>query len=459
MMLYGVELRAEPARPSRRGDRGGGTVRGVDGQGVAHARTARQLLTPPREISRQAQAVLDEMHQLAERRYVSPYHLALVNCAARSSGRSARPARKGVRHAATRKCCGWESIRSSIHFTVIRASTICCASWTTVSLRCRRLPDSCVRIRNRSQCCRSAFLSPPGENTGDEYLGIGLTDALITRLSNVQRLVVRPTSSVLRYHGAAIDPLIAGRDLGIDYVVDGSLRRVGNRIRVTAQLLSVSEGVTRWAEQFDEDSTDVLQIEDSISEKVASALLPQLTGDEKRQLSKRGTDSSEAFEAYLRGRYYWSSYTEVGLAKALECYQESDQARSGLRARLHRHRRLLQLARRLRHSAVCRNFSRRKTECGESRRTRFNFRRSIQRARLRDCLSRLRLGRRRRPAPPLDRDQSKLRHRPSLVRLSSDDGRTFRRRHRADAAHARARSAFAERAPGARLVLLPGASL
>ncbi|HEY0367592.1 MAG TPA: hypothetical protein VGC73_14070, partial [Pyrinomonadaceae bacterium] len=167
------------------------------------------------------------------------------------------------------------------------------------------------------------ILSPPGENTGDEYLGIGLTDALITRLSNVQRLVVRPTSSVLRYHGASIDPIFAGRDLGIDYVIDGSLRRVGNRIRVTAQLLSISDGATRWAEQFDEDSTDVLQIEDSISEKVASALLPQLSGDEKRQLSKRGTDSSEAFEAYLRGRYYWSSYTEVGLAKALESYKNA----------------------------------------------------------------------------------------------------------------------------------------
>jgi tetratricopeptide (TPR) repeat protein len=166
-------------------------------------------------------------------------------------------------------------------------------------------------------------MSPPGENTGDEYLGIGLTDALITRLSNVRRLVVRPTSSVLRYRGAHVDPLIAGRDLGIDYVVDGSLRRVGDRLRVTAQLLSVAEGITCWAEQFDEDSTDVLQIEDSISEQVASALLPQLTGDEQHQLSKRGTDNSEAFEAYLRGRYYWNSYTETGLAKALDSYQRA----------------------------------------------------------------------------------------------------------------------------------------
>jgi tetratricopeptide (TPR) repeat protein len=134
---------------------------------------------------------------------------------------------------------------------------------------------------------------------------------------------VRPTSSVLRYHASAVDPLVAGRDLGIDYVVDGTLRRVGNRIRVTAQLLNVTEGATRWAEHFDEDSTDVLQIEDSISERIATALLPQLTRDEQKQLSKRGTDNSEAFEQYLRGRYHWNSYTETGFAKALECYKRA----------------------------------------------------------------------------------------------------------------------------------------
>jgi tetratricopeptide (TPR) repeat protein/serine/threonine protein kinase len=166
-------------------------------------------------------------------------------------------------------------------------------------------------------------LGEAGENTGDEYLGIGLTDALITRLSKVQRLIVRPTSSVLRYQRENVDPFSAGRDLGIDYVVDGSLRRVGARLRVTAQLLSIAEGATRWAEHYDEDSTDVLHIEDSISEKVATALLPQLTRDEQRQISQRGTQVSAAFESYIRGRYYWNSYTETGLAKALDSYKQA----------------------------------------------------------------------------------------------------------------------------------------
>ncbi len=269
-----------------------------------------------------AQAALNEMHLLAERRHVSPYHLALVTC---GLGRPEEALDLLERAYDTGDAkvlwMGVDPELDPLHGhprfnDLLRKLDHRLAALPAIAGQLQVDHESIAVLPFR-------VLSPAGENTGDEYLGVGLTDALITRLSNVQRLVVRPTSSVMRYRGANIDPLIAGRDLGIDYVIDGSIRRVGNRIRVTAQLLSVSEGVTRWAEHFDEDSTDVLQIEDSISGKVASALLPQLTGDEKRQLSKRGTDNSEAFEAYLRGRYYWSSYTEVGLKKALECFRQA----------------------------------------------------------------------------------------------------------------------------------------
>ena len=270
----------------------------------------------------EAQKILDEMEELSAHRYISPYHLALVNCALGRAEEALNLLDQAYDTGDAKVLwAGVDPELDPLHghprFTDLLRK---------LDHRLAALPPLAGQLREEQESIAVLpfrVLSPPGENTGDEYLGIGLTDALITRLSNVRRLVVRPTSSVLRYHGANVDPLIAGRDLGIDYVVDGSLRRVGDRLRVTAQLLDVAEGVTRWAEQFDEGSTDVLQIEDSISEKVANALLPQLTGDEQHQLHKRGTDSSEAFEAYLRGRYYWNSYTETGLAKALECYQRA----------------------------------------------------------------------------------------------------------------------------------------
>jgi eukaryotic-like serine/threonine-protein kinase len=269
-----------------------------------------------------AEAVLKEMDELSEHRPISSYHRASIKCALGKT----EEALDLLNHAFKSKDAwalwlgvdpGFDRLHGHPRFNELLHK---------LNHRLASLPAVAPQLETGQQSVAVLpfrVLSIPGENTGDEYLGVGLTDALITRLSNVQRLVVRPTSSVLRYRSTGVDPVMAGRDLSVDYVVDGSLRRVGNRLRVTAQLLSVSEGATRWAEQFDDESTDVLHIEDSISEKVAAALLPQLTGDEQQQLSKRGTDIPQAFEAYLRGRYYWNSYTEAGLAKALDCYKHA----------------------------------------------------------------------------------------------------------------------------------------
>jgi len=155
----------------------------------------------------------------------------------------------------------------------------------------------------------------------EDHLGIGLCDTLITRLSSVRRFAVRPTSSVVRYGDERTEPLGAGRELKVDFVVDGRIRRVGDKLRVTVQLLSVAEEVICWANQFDEKLMDVLQLEDSIAEQIATALLPRLTADERERLAKRGTNNPEAFEAYLRGRYHLNSLTEDGIFKALADYE------------------------------------------------------------------------------------------------------------------------------------------
>jgi len=154
------------------------------------------------------------------------------------------------------------------------------------------------------------------EDSGDEYLGVGLADALITRLSKLGRFVVRPTSSVLRYSTHS-DALAAGRELGVEFVVDGAIRNINGRIRVTAQLLNVREGTTRWADQFDEKQVDVLELEDSISGKIVESLIPQLTHDTRQHLEKRATDNAEAYEAYLRGRFHWNTLTPEGFTKAI----------------------------------------------------------------------------------------------------------------------------------------------
>ena len=110
---------------------------------------------------------------------------------------------------------------------------------------------------------------------------------------------------------------------GSTFVLDGRIRRSAERIRVTVQLLNVSDGTAVWAAQYDEQFTDVLSLEDAISSQVAEALVPHLTGDERLTLARRGTNDPQAHEAYLRGRFYWNTFTEDGFARAIVCYHQA----------------------------------------------------------------------------------------------------------------------------------------
>jgi TolB-like protein/Flp pilus assembly protein TadD len=157
-----------------------------------------------------------------------------------------------------------------------------------------------------------------GENGHELYLGPGLADALITKLSGIAKIAVRPTTAILKYTGAERDTLAAGRELGVDTVLDGHVQRLDERIRVTVQLVRLRDGKTLWAEKFDEKFTDVFAVQDSISEQVTRALMLKLTAEEQEQLSKRYTENTEAFQVYIKGRYFWNKRTVEGLNKGIE---------------------------------------------------------------------------------------------------------------------------------------------
>jgi len=154
------------------------------------------------------------------------------------------------------------------------------------------------------------------DHTSENYLGVGITDALITRLSNVGRIAVRPTGAVMRFPAAA-GALEAGRELNVQYVLEGRIQKAKERMRVTVQLVEMEAQTPVWADSFDEHFEDLLKVEDSIAERVAQALIPQMTGEERSELARRGTASAKAHQAYLRGRWYWSRFTEEALPHAL----------------------------------------------------------------------------------------------------------------------------------------------
>jgi DNA-binding winged helix-turn-helix (wHTH) protein/Tfp pilus assembly protein PilF len=167
---------------------------------------------------------------------------------------------------------------------------------------------------------------PLGSEKGNEYLGLGMADATIIKLSHVRRLVVLPISTVYRYTGRRNDALTIGRKLNVDAVLDGTVQHAGDRVRVTVQLICLESGKTIWSGKFDEDFTDIFAVQDSISEQVAEALALRINGTERRRLRKRHTENTEAYQLYLLGLFFWKKRTKDGLTKAIAYFKRAIEA-------------------------------------------------------------------------------------------------------------------------------------
>jgi DNA-binding winged helix-turn-helix (wHTH) protein/TolB-like protein/Tfp pilus assembly protein PilF len=164
---------------------------------------------------------------------------------------------------------------------------------------------------------------PLGAEAAEAYLGPGMADALITKLSGNGRVAVTPTSAVLRYAGAGQDPSAAGRELGVDAVLDGKVQRAGEQVRVTVQLVRVRDGATLWADKFDGQFSNIFRIQDAISEQTAAALTLRLSNDERARTRKHYTENAEAYQAYLKGRYFWNKRTPEGFRKGVEYFRRA----------------------------------------------------------------------------------------------------------------------------------------
>jgi TolB-like protein/Flp pilus assembly protein TadD len=162
-----------------------------------------------------------------------------------------------------------------------------------------------------------------GAKSEEEFLGLGMADVLITRLSRTGKLAVSPTEAVRRYGEKGSDPLATGHALGVAAVLTGNVQQSGDRLRVTVQLLRVGDGLPVWADQFDERLTDIFTLQDQISQRLAGALTLKLTGDERRRLTENQTASVEAYQLYLEGRYYWARRTPEWVRKAIVCFEQS----------------------------------------------------------------------------------------------------------------------------------------
>lgn len=160
------------------------------------------------------------------------------------------------------------------------------------------------------------------------FYEFSLADAVITELARVRSLVVRPSSEIVKYQGTQVDPRQAGREMSVSAVLSAGFLRAGDRIRVTAQLVDVSSGDLLWSDRIDADATDIINVQDTITQEICDGLRLELTSDEKDRLEQQKTANAEAYEEYLRGRdclgrYIYHTVARKDVDEAIEHFERA----------------------------------------------------------------------------------------------------------------------------------------
>ncbi|PYS68179.1 MAG: hypothetical protein DMF73_17440 [Acidobacteria bacterium] len=156
-----------------------------------------------------------------------------------------------------------------------------------------------------------------------EYLSDGISEALINSLTGLQQLRVIARSTAFRYKGRDVDPQAVGRDLNVRAVLMGRVRQVGDTMNIQVDLVDTTTGAQLWGNEYERKVSDVLSVKQAITREVTEKLRLRLSGEDERRLVKRDTTNAEAYQFYLRGRYYWNKRTAEGIKKAIEEFQQA----------------------------------------------------------------------------------------------------------------------------------------
>jgi eukaryotic-like serine/threonine-protein kinase len=156
-----------------------------------------------------------------------------------------------------------------------------------------------------------------------EYLSDGLTESLISSLSQLPNLAVRPRSSVFRYKSKDVDPQKAADELKVGALVTGRITQRGDSLLVSAELTDIRSNRSLWSDQYDRKLSEALSVQREIAGEISSRLREHLTGAQKTKLSNSGTSDPEAYQLYLKGRYYWDKRTPEALNKGRDYFQQA----------------------------------------------------------------------------------------------------------------------------------------
>ena len=161
------------------------------------------------------------------------------------------------------------------------------------------------------------------EDKSNAYFAEGIQDEVITRLAKVADLKVISRTSTQRFKSAPSDLRDIARQLGVAHILEGSVQKANDQVRVNVQLINALTDAHLWAEIYDRKLTDIFAVESEIAKTIAATLQAKLTGSEKDAMSKKPTGNPEAYELYLQGRFFWNKRSSVDLPRAVEFYQQA----------------------------------------------------------------------------------------------------------------------------------------
>jgi serine/threonine protein kinase/Tfp pilus assembly protein PilF len=156
-----------------------------------------------------------------------------------------------------------------------------------------------------------------------EYLSDGITDSLINSLSQLPNIRMIPRGSVFRYKGHEVDPQQVGRDLDVQAIVTGRITQLGDNLSISAELVDVRTNSHIWGEQYNRKLADILNVQTEITLKISERLRARLSGEDQKRIARRYTDNADAYQLYLKGRYFWDKRTGDGMSKARQSFNQA----------------------------------------------------------------------------------------------------------------------------------------
>ena len=192
----------------------------------------------------------------------------------------------------------------------------------STQLEAIRPPATTAKLPDKPSIAVLPFANMSGD-AEQEYFSDGISEDIITDLSKISGLFVISRNSSFVYKGKSVNVQQVGRDLGVRYVLEGSVRKAANKVRITAQLIDSNTDGHVWAERFDRNLEDIFAVQDEVTREIVSALQVQLTQTEQEHLTYRGTDNLDAYDYLLRGKEYYLRFTREANQQARQLYENA----------------------------------------------------------------------------------------------------------------------------------------